>query len=462
MEKGKTEKIEKTLPSILGDYAQSGSARFHMPGHKIAGIGGFFREELAKWDLTFPTDEMLRDAVSKTEEKYSRIYGAKNAFLLTEGVDMGIRTMFLALNRRERVLFCRNASKALVSGLVLSGLESFSFMPDMDETNELVKPPSKEDVERELIRTGASVFYIKSPDNYGFCADLRGIAEVCHKHGALLLADASYGAHFPFSPLFPESPSVYADLCCCNISATMNALNPSAVLFLGNCRVKREDVEKALELVKTGEPSTLLLSSLDWALYTAGRQDWSAYFKHCELVKESINAMQGLSVLSQKDLPKAAARDVSKTVVDVSKRNITGTEAMAFFNLCGIYPQTADRKHIVLSTGPEDASNWYYRLYKALEQIPKYRNTSAVRIALPRPGEKALTVREAFMTARHYVPVSEAAGRICAETVEILPYGILCVLPGEVLTAEIIENMENLRSCGISVAGITEGKIGVI
>jgi hypothetical protein len=44
------------LPEALGEYARRQVARFHMPGHKGRGMGGFFHEKLAGWDgRSFPS-----------------------------------------------------------------------------------------------------------------------------------------------------------------------------------------------------------------------------------------------------------------------------------------------------------------------------------------------------------------------------------------------------------------------
>ena len=222
-------------------------------------------------------------------------------------------------------------------------------------------------------------------------------------------------------------------------------------------------MRNALKLLGAEEPSTLLLASLDWALYTAGRQDWSAHFRQCELMKESIGNLRNLSVLSQKDLRGAYARDASKVVVDVSKKNSSGAEAAEYLKMAGIFVQDSDRKRILLSTGPEDDSNWYFRLLKALDTIPERKGKRLNGGTLPVwSGKMTLSVREAANAKRQYVPLGEAAGRISAETVEILPYGMLCILPGEVILEETIESIEKLKADAVSVRGITEGYIGVI
>ena len=44
--------MRRPLPHVLGEYAESGCARYHMPGHKGRGMGAFLPCEAARWDVT--------------------------------------------------------------------------------------------------------------------------------------------------------------------------------------------------------------------------------------------------------------------------------------------------------------------------------------------------------------------------------------------------------------------------
>jgi O-acetylhomoserine/O-acetylserine sulfhydrylase-like pyridoxal-dependent enzyme len=41
--------------------------------------------------------------------------------------------------------------------------------------------------------------YLTSPDYLGNIADIQGIAQICKKHGVLLLVDNAHGAYLKFS-----------------------------------------------------------------------------------------------------------------------------------------------------------------------------------------------------------------------------------------------------------------------
>ncbi|WP_404962596.1 hypothetical protein [Streptomyces sp. 147326] len=58
------------------------------------------------------------------------------------------------------------------------------------------------------------------------------------------------------------------------------------------------------------------------------------------------------------------------------------------------------------------------------------------------PGAAKLTAREAFLSPARVVAAEEAVGRISADTLAAYPPGIPNVLPGEVVTAEVVRFLQ--------------------
>jgi lysine decarboxylase len=82
-ERRKTE--ENTLQEALGTYERDDCARFHMPGHKGRGLAGFWRDELAKWDVTeiSRTDNLHapHGAILTAEPRWRRLTARKLPFM---------------------------------------------------------------------------------------------------------------------------------------------------------------------------------------------------------------------------------------------------------------------------------------------------------------------------------------------------------------------------------------------
>lgn len=87
--------------------------------------------------------------------------------------------------------------------------------PQWDAERHLSHPPSPQQVEQAWQRhPDAAAALIVSPSPYGTCADIEGIAQVCHRRGKPLIVDEAWGAHLPFHEDLPTwAMNAGADVC---------------------------------------------------------------------------------------------------------------------------------------------------------------------------------------------------------------------------------------------------------
>lgn len=72
-----------------------------------------------------------------------------------------------------------------------------------------------------------------SPTPYGACADLRAVAEVCHRRSLPLTVDEAWGAHLPFHPDLPSwAMDAGADICGTSIHKMGSGLEQGSVFHL--------------------------------------------------------------------------------------------------------------------------------------------------------------------------------------------------------------------------------------
>ena len=70
--------------------------------------------------------------------------------------------------------------------------------------------------------------------------------------------------------------------------------------------------------------------------------------------------------------------------------------------------------------------------------------------------------KRAVPVEKDFVPVDEAAGRVCASSIIPYPPGIPIVCPGEVIDEDVIEYVKTRREAGEKVIGLTaEGTVCV-
>ena len=456
----------RTLPEALGEFARQNPARFHMPGHK--GQDQPFGGRLAGWDVTEleGTDNLAnpQGVIALTERNYAKAYGARDSLLLVGGSTAGISTMALALGQGKRVLLGRDCHKSALSALALGGHEGIFLLPQVDGETGLGGMLTPQAIYEALAAQRADAVLLTSPNYYGMCADIEGIARAAHSHGALLLVDCAHGAHFPFSSRFPRFPAKEVDLWCVSAHKTMAAFTQSAVLHIGtNCPLETEQVRRIRNMVQTSSPSYLLMASLDRALYLGQKIGFEKHLDRIEILRARIDRINGLHVLGQEELaPGAVDMDISRMVIDVRARGIDGWQAEEALADRGILCEMCDAYHLVLITTPQDPDEWYERLIDGLTHLPDGTGEPPVDPPFFQEGRRVCSLREAMLGPAEQVPLASAGGRICADAAGIYPPGLAAVIPGERISEETAQYLLRQQAKGFSLFGIENGRISCI
>lgn len=447
-------KRDKTLPEVLGEYARSDPARFHMPGHKGRGIP--MAEPLCAWDVTeLPSTDNLHQpsgAILKTQEKYAQTYGARSSFLLVNGSTAGVLAMLLSLGEKKRVLLSRNCHKSAISGAALAGHE----LCFIDQDGAVV--PQAEQIELELSNQPADAVLLTSPDYYGRCADIRSISKTVHNHGAILLVDAAHGAHFPFSAQLPDLCADCVDMFCVSAHKTLNAFTQAAVLFIGkNCPIGASHIQGMLSMVQSSSPSYPLMVSLDWALHSS--RGWDEHIERMHIQQKRLSVANGVRVQTEADVGISGvfAVDPTRLVINVHERGISGIEAYRSLYAHGVVPEMADRDSLVFITCPQDPDEWYNRLYKEICTLPYgIRIPTATPVSAPR-CERLMPIRGAMLASGENLPLHSAAGRTACRACGLYPPGNAVLLPGERISPEIIDYILDALAQGYTFFGLEEG-----
>ena len=460
---------KQTLQEALGAYERENPARFHMPGHKGRGLAGFWRDELQLWDVTelSNTDNLHAPtgAIASAQACMAQVYGAKASFFVVNGGTNALQAMILALDEADKLLLARDCHRSAVNGAALRGIETSYISPRYDQQRGLLGMVTPDDLDRALEETGATAALITTPNMYGFCADVEGLAKVAHQHDALLLVDSAHGAHFPFSTALPRALSGYADLYVHSQHKTMDALTQAASLHLGECRITPNQLQKALAMTETTSPSYVLMASLDWSVYMALRRDWTGQVARCAALEQKVEALQGFQVFHEPVGIGVFERDKTRIVIDVTDRGYTGYEAQAILEDKHIYLEMADARRLVLITSPNDEPIWYDQLIEALSAIPKRASRKAkiageeIRFSA---NEQRMCIREATFAKTQKILLAEAEGHVAAEPIGLYPPGIALVMPGEVIDRRAIDYLTAQEREGGTLFGVRDSNVFVV
>ena len=415
---------------FIQKYADSGSVRLHMPGHKGRG-------ELEKYDITeFDGADSLYHAsgiIAESEANASSLFGART-FYSTEGSSQCIRAMLYLASLHAakngqplRILAGRNAHSTFVSAAALLDARVEWLIPANTDSY-LCCPVTAEQVEARLASGELpTAVYLTSPDYLGNRVDVESIARVCHRRGVLLLVDNAHGAYLKFLPESAHPMDLGVDACCDSAHKTLPALTGAAYLHISTDAPAcfAENAKSALSLFGSTSPSYLILASLDKTNRYISQGYSARLSEFCRQVDSlKINLAEvGFDLVGDEPL---------KLTLAPKSYGYTGIELASYLREHGMMPEFYDPDYLVLMLTPDSE---LAPLERVLISLPR-REAAVVsppRFELPR---RKMSVREAIMSPSELLPVRDCVGRVAAALTVGCPPAVPIVVSGE----EIAEN----------------------
>jgi arginine decarboxylase len=467
------------LDAVIG-YGTRGPGRFHVPGHK-GGEGAdpglrFGLGDRALW-LDIPQDIWGVDIgpsptpYEEAERLAAEAHGAARTWFLTNGATQGNHALCLALAPLgAHVVAQRNSHASLVDGLVLSGGVPAFVPPAYDAELGMahgVEPAALRDA--LAAAPDARAAFIVSPTYYGMAADVAACAEVAHAAGVPLVVDQSWGPHFGFHEALPPSGlSQGADAVLTSTHKIAGSLTQSAMLHVGHGeRIDPAAVGRAIRLVRSTSPSSLLLASLDGArrqLALHGEQLLHETVQAIEACREKLASIASIALVDSAFVgrPGIAGYDPLRIVVDVRETGRTGYEvAEALRRSYDVIPELATQATIVFLVGLAERRETLLRLAGDLEEVVKRIGIEGSIAPIVRPpatlrNEMAVAPRAAFLGPAHEVAVDDAVGRVSCESIAGYPPGIPALLPGERISAETVAYLRELVASGARLHGASD------
>lgn len=460
--------------------AQEGWTRLGVPGHQdqpehhpaLASLAG---PEVLAMDIPMFTEGVDLPAPgssgpSPLEESLvlaAEAWGARRTWFLTHGASQGNHAACLALRALSgHAVVQRSVHTSVIDGAILAGLRLEFVQPTVDPHLGIAHGVTAAAVEEQLsAHPGAAAAYVVTPSYFGACADVPAIAEVAHRHGVPLVVDEAWGSHFGFHPELPASAlQSGADLVISSTHKLAGSLTQSAMLHLANgpyADILEPLIVRAMTTIQTTSPSALLFASLDLArrdLYLNGIEGIGRSIADAERVRELLNA-EGRYVDPDPSIhaaPDVIALDPLRIVVDTRSGGVPGYVARRLLEeRSRVHIEMATDSCTVMLLGAGSRVDVEY-VVDALHALPAQDLGAHPPIHLPANGPRALDLRDAYFSAAEIVPHSEAAGRVSADSLAAYPPGVANVLPGEVITAEVVDF---LRSTARSPYGWVRGSV---
>ncbi|KOX18987.1 ornithine decarboxylase [Saccharothrix sp. NRRL B-16348] len=465
---------EAPVLEALRAFRDLGYVPFNPPGHRqgrgvdprvldVVGEAVFASDVIALNGLD--DRRMSQGVIQHAQELMADAVHAEHAFFSTCGSSLSVKSAMLSVaGPHEKLLVPRHAHKSVISGLILSGVSPVWVSPHWDAELHLAHPPGPDRV-RALFEAEpeAKGMLLVTPTDYGTCGDIRAVADVCHEFGKPLIVDEAWGAHLPFHPDLPWAMDAAADLCVTSVHKSGAAVEQSSVFHLQGDRVDPAVLKAREDLLGTTSPTSLVYATLDgWRrqMVEHGEDLLTAALALARSTRAAIAELPGLRVMGDEftgpDLAKSV--DPLKVVIDVSGSDISGYQAADWL-----------REHQRVTVGLSD----HRRVVAQLTHADDHRTATALLDALdalvhaadglPRPKpvdlpspdelqlETAMLPRDAFFAHVEQVDADRAVGRISAEMITPYPPGAPAVLPGEVITKDVLDYVRTGLDAGMQL-----------
>src|SRR3954454_2920719 len=273
--------------------------------------------------------------LSDAQDLMADALGAEKAFFSTCGSSLSVKSAMLAVaGPGEKILISRNAHKSVISGVIVNGTHPVWVHPHFDADRNIAHPPEPADVRRALeANPDAKGMLLITPTDWGTCADMQGVADVCHEFDVPLIVDEAWGAHLPFHDDLPTwGMNAGADLVVTSVHKMGGAIEQSSTFHLRGDRVDPEVLKAREDLLGTTSSSSLVYATLDgWRrqMVEQGRELLAAAVKLAWRTRERINAIDGLNVMGTEVLGPGGAFELDPLVftIDVRALGITGYQA---------------------------------------------------------------------------------------------------------------------------------------
>lgn len=456
----------------LKDYAESNPTPFDVPGHKLGKLNNemidYVGHNIFKLDANAPKglDNLSKPSgvIKDAQILMAEAFGADSAYFLTNGTTQGILAVIMSACRaNHKILIPRNVHKSVINALILSGAIPIFIKPNIDQTLGIANGISLKTVQEAILEhPDAKAIFLINPTYFGVVSELEEIIKLAHENNLKVIVDEAHGGHFYFNKKLPIGAiKAGADFSIVSVHKTMGSLTQSSIILTNGERVDHQRLQATLNILNSTSPSSLLMASLDVArknMYLNGEKKLDKVIKMANRARHKINTIPGVEAITHEYFINKGefGYDETRIIVKVSDLGITGFQAFnELRDKFNIQLELAETHLILAILSPGTQEKDINALIKGLEKIAKtqlkeniepihQKTIYADPIYYMRP-------REAYHGYKKYIPLDEAKDEVAAESIMVYPPGIPIVIPGEVITEEIINDLNKYHSLGSTI-----------
>src|ERR671927_97526 len=467
----------------LKNYVWMAKDQWHTPGHSsgeslrgspwVNDFYEFMGEHVFDADLSVSVpmlDSLMepKGVISEAQAKAAKAFGAKRTFFATNGTSTANKVIFQTLLAPgEKLILDRNCHKSVHHGVVLSGAHPVYLDSSLNRKYGLYGPVPKKVLFREIEKhPDAQALILTSCTYDGLRYDLAPIVEAAHARGIKVIIDEAWYGFARFHPYFrPTALEAGADYATQSTHKILSAFSQASMVHVNDPHFNEHIFRENFNMHTSTSPQYGLIASLDIARKQAMMEGYKLLSRTLELAKEVrhlVNTTKVFRVLELEDLLPPEVKndgirlDPTKVTIDISGCGYTVEDLQKqLFERYNIQVEKSTFNTLTLLLTVGTTRSKVSRLYDALMRIA--REGRAPRRLVQTPDIPPFTKlrflpRDAYYCGGELLPVFDERERInrklvgcvCADQIVPYPPGIPVLVPGQLITAKIVDYVGDL------------------
>lgn len=472
------EKARTPFYDQLKNYVLMAKDAWHTPGHSsgdslrgspwINDFYEFMGEHIFDADLSVSVpmlDSLMepKGVIAEAQTIAAKAFGARRTFFATNGTSTANKVIFQTLLAPgEKLLLDRNCHKSVHHGVVLSGAHPIYLDSSINRKYGVYGPVPKNTVLKAIEQhPDAEAMILTSCTYDGLRYDLAPIVAAAHASNIKVIIDEAWYGHARFHPaLRPTALESGADYATQSTHKVLSAFSQASMIHVNDPDFNEHIFRENFNMHTSTSPQYSMIASLDVGRKQASLEGYKLLKRTLELaaeLRQQINSTGVFRVLGLDDLLPDEVKDdgvrldPTKVTVDISRCGLTVEELQReLFDRYNIQVEKSTFNTLTLLLTIGTTRSKVSRLYDALMRIAREGRAPRRLYQTPDiPGFTRLRYlpRDAFYCGGHIVPLLDEkdqvngalAGKVSADQITPYPPGIPVLVPGQEITAEIIQ-----------------------
>jgi len=467
----------------LKNYVWMAKDSWHTPGHSsgeslrsspwISDFYEFMGEHIFDADLSVSVpalDSLMepRGVIAEAQAMAAKAFGARRTFFATNGTSTANKVIFQTLLAPgEKLLLDRNCHKSVHHGVVLSGAQPIYLNSSVNRKYSLYGPVPKRTIFEAIERhPDAEAMILTSCTYDGLRYDLAPIVEAAREKGIKVIIDEAWYGFARFHPAFrPTAIEAGADYATQSTHKVMSAFSQASMIHVNDPGFNEHIFRENFNMHTSTSPQYAMIASLDVArkqMMMEGYKLLSRTLTLAQELRKQITSTGVFRVLELDELLPEEVRhdgirlDPTKVTIDISSCGYTVEELQReLFERYNIQVEKSTFNTLTLLLTIGTTRSKVSRLYDALMRIAR-EGRAPQRLYqfpdLPDFTRLRFLPRDAYYCGGEALPLLDEkdninkalVDKVCADQITPYPPGIPVLVPGQVITREVIDYLVGL------------------